>query len=125
MDSGLAFPTINPFHSGNTPEVDHIVPRAKLERMYADAGRTPEHALINNVGNYRVVAKDENRYKGDKWPRAFYSSAEEWNAFLSRHPLPEGFNLDQGLTIEEYEHLVEGRRRLLFDRIRRALSAPG
>jgi hypothetical protein len=125
MDSGLAFPTINPFHGGNTPEVDHIIPKAKLERIYADAGRTPEYALINNIGNYRVIAKAENRHKGDKWPGTFYSSSEEWEAFRARHPLPEGLDLNQELSTDEYEHFVEARRKLLFDRIRKALSTAG
>jgi hypothetical protein len=125
MDSGLAFPTINPFHGGNTPEVDHIIPRAKLERMYADAGRNPEHALINNIGNYRVIAKAENRHKGDKWPRTFYPSPEEWQAFCARHPLPENLDINKELSINEYEQFVEARRKLLFDRIRKALSTAG
>jgi hypothetical protein len=125
MDSGLSFPSMNPLYAGNTPEIDHIIPKAKVARLYQQAGRYTDSGTINNIGNYRVVAQDENRHKSDQWPREFYRASQEWGAFLSRHLLPEEFPLEGPISLETYEGFVEARRKLLFERIRKVLTHVG
>jgi hypothetical protein len=124
MDSGLSFPSMNPFHSGNTPEVDHIIPKAKVARLYQQAGRSIDSSTINNIGNYRVIAKDDNRHKADKWPHEFYSTPQAWSVFLARHIIPEDVCIDHLIDLETYERFVDARRKLLFDRIRKVLTPP-
>lgn len=125
LQAGIGSPDFAPLYEGNTPEVDHIVPQSWLRRRYKEAGREPADDLINNVGNYRLLEKDENRDKTDELPDVYYAAAAANETFRKRHFIEPDVALGRELTIEQYEAFVRVRRRALFDRIKAVLSPPG
>lgn len=125
LGAGLATPGFAPRYAGNVPEVDHIVPRSWLRRRYAARDMDPPEHLINNVGNYRLLERDENRDKSDQLPEVYYAEPERRQQFRQRHFIPDGMSLGPDLTIEGYEAFVAARRAVMFERIAAALSVPG
>lgn len=125
LEAGLATPAFAVRYSGNLPEVDHIVPRSWLRKRYAQRGIEPPDQLINNVGNYRLLERDENREKSDRLPDDFYTEPEARERFRRRHFIPEGTSLGPDLSLDDYEAFVAARRAVLFGRIASLLSVPG
>jgi hypothetical protein len=123
LESGLIPPSFTPLSRGNSPEVDHIVPKVKLRRLYESEGRPPDDGTINNAGNYRLVERDENRSKSDIYPDKYYDE-EAQGRFRRLHLIPAEVRLDESLTVAAYEDFVRRRRDVLFDRIRSALGCP-
>jgi len=125
LQAGLTTPGFAPRYAGNVPEVDHIVPRSWLRRRYLERGVQPRENLIDNVGNYRLLERDENREKSDELPDVYYADPEGRRLFRQRHFIPEDISLGPELTTEAYEAFVAQRRALMFERIGAALSVPG
>src|SRR5207253_4129000 len=99
LQAGLGSPEFAPRYGGNVPEVDHIVPQSWLRRRYREAGREAADQLINNVGNYRLLEKDENRDKSDELPDLFYRDPEANRTFRARHFIAQDIPLGRDLTI--------------------------
>lgn len=121
LQAGMAPPAFAVRISGNVPEVDHIVPRSWLRKKYEVAGQNGDE-VINNVGNYRLLEKDENADKSDRLPDEYYASPEANAQFRHRHFIPSDVPLGSTLTLDIYEGFVRARRRVLYERIREAVS---
>ncbi|MGH3024850.1 MAG: hypothetical protein ACRDLR_00165 [Gaiellaceae bacterium] len=58
-------------YSGNSPEIDHIFPRAELRKK----GYAEEE--INHYSNFWVLAKGKNRNKSDRHPKDYFAGVSQ------------------------------------------------
>ncbi|TDP79288.1 uncharacterized protein DUF262 [Brachybacterium sp. AG952] len=124
----IMFPHVN---TRNIHHVDHIVPRARLNRASlrtagVDDGTIEEIlAKRDGLSNLELLEGSENVSKSAKmpldWAQEVYTSPEAYSAYLDRNALPE-------LIYDPADYLMfyETRRSLLRTRILRAfgLSEP-
>lgn len=58
-------------YESNSPEIDHIFPRAQLRK------RGVEEALVNDVANFWILAKGKNRNKSDQHPAKYFEDVDD------------------------------------------------
>lgn len=71
-------------YSHNSPEIDHIFPRAELKRKGYDAEK------INHYANFWVLSRGKNRNKSDRRPKDYFADVSERQlseALISREML--------------------------------------
>jgi hypothetical protein len=122
MDAGFTQPDLDPLWDGGLPQVDHIIPKSRLQALFDQAGETDSMRWINNIGNYRILGRMKNIDKSNQWLGEAYSD-QEFLELCRADLLPDiGVDLRQPISIEDYKQFVTARRQLLLARLNRLFA---
>jgi hypothetical protein len=96
-------------YSRNSPEVDHIFPRAELRKK----GVAEED--INHFANFWILAKGKNRNKSDRHPKEYFAD-------VSDRQLREALIDREMLDYRRYPTFLRSRREAVLARLHKALD---
>ncbi|MGZ5473784.1 MAG: GmrSD restriction endonuclease domain-containing protein [Thermoanaerobaculia bacterium] len=98
-------------YSQNRPEIDHIFPRAELQRKGVD------DAEINDLGNYWILARGKNENKSNKHPAKYFADVDD--AVLARALINRS-----DLDYRKYKRFVKARRAAILAAVFKAIDWP-
>lgn len=96
-------------YSRNSPEVDHIFPRAELRRKKYD------EEDINDLANFWILAQGKNRNKSDKHPKEYFKD-------VSKRQLDNALIDRKMLDYRRYTTFIAKRRQKMTKRLGRILD---
>jgi hypothetical protein len=101
-----------PLITENEPEMDHIFPKSKLQKLNFDK------SMINNIANFRYVSDKENRDKTDEDPDVWFENLKD-AASLSIHLIPANKDL---WKLTEYPKFLDARGNEVFSVLQNTLK---
>jgi hypothetical protein len=93
----------------NSPEIDHIFPRAELRK------KGFEESEINDFANFWILAQGKNRNKSDRHPKEYFSDVSD--AQLRRALIDRSM-----LDYRRYRNFLKARRSAIETRVSKALG---